>query len=88
MSEEKEVIEVTVKFFALYREEVGEEEVTVRLGNGETVGDLLQTLRERLPRWAAYDHQPMVARNLEYVGQDEILCDGDEVALFPPVSGG
>ena len=88
MSEEKEVIEVTIKFFASYREEVGEEEVTMRLGNGETVDDLLQTLRERLPRWAAYDHQPMVARNLEYVGGDEILCDGDEVALFPPVSGG
>ena len=28
MSEEKDVIEVIVKFFASYREEVGEEEVT------------------------------------------------------------
>ncbi len=88
MNEPPDVIEVNVKFFASYREEVGEEEVVVRLGTGETVADLLETLRERLPRWAAYDHQPMVARNLEYVTDNEVLCDGDEVALFPPVSGG
>ena len=35
------VIEVTVKFFGSYQEEVGEEEVQVRLGDGETVADLL-----------------------------------------------
>ena len=81
-------IEVTVKFFASYREEVGEEAVDVRLGRGETVADLLETLRVRLPRWRAYDHTPMVARNLEYVSTSEELCDGDEIALFPPVSGG
>ena len=82
------VIDVTVKFFGSYREEVGEEEVQVRLGEGETVADLLDTLRSRLPRWAAYEHQPMVARNLEYVATAEVLDDGDEIALFPPVSGG
>lgn len=85
---EAAVIQVTVKFFGSYREEVGEEEVHVRLGQGETVADLLDTLRSRLPRWAAYEHDPMVARNLEYVGGEEVLSDGDEVALFPPVSGG
>jgi len=77
-----------VKFFASYREEVGEEAVDVRLGRGETVADLLETLRIRLPRWRAYGHAPMVARNLEYVATTEELCDGDEIALFPPVSGG
>ena len=82
------VIDVTVKFFGSYREEVGEEAVLVRLHVGETVADLLETLRVRLQRWAAYEHDPMVARNLEYVGDHEVLCDGDEVALFPPVSGG
>jgi molybdopterin synthase sulfur carrier subunit len=82
------VIEVTVKFFGSYQEEVGEEEVQVRLGDGETVADLLETLRNRMPRWAAYEHEPMVARNLEYVAHAEGLDDGDEIALFPPVSGG
>ena len=82
------VIEVTVKFFGSYREEVGEEAIAVKLQQGETVADLLKTLDSGLPRWAAYGHEPMVARNLEYAGAKEILCDGDEVALFPPVSGG
>ena len=82
------VIEVTVKFFGSYQEEVGEEEVQVRLGDGETVADLLETLRNRMPRWAVYEHDPMVARNLEYVAHAAVLDDGDEIALFPPVSGG
>lgn len=82
------LIEVTVKFFGSYREEVGEETIAVRLQRGETVADLLSTLQAKLPRWAAYEHVPMVARNLEYAGVQEVLCDGDEVALFPPVSGG
>ena len=29
-----------------------------------------------------------VAVNQEYVGPDHPICDGDEVALFPPVTGG
>lgn len=88
MSEGTTVIEVIVKFFGSYREEVGEEEINVRLRRGETVDDLLDTLKARLPRWAAYGHDPMVARNLEYAGGGETLEDGDEIALFPPVSGG
>ena len=49
---------------------------------------VLETLRTKMPRWAAFEHEPMVARNLEYAAEGETLCDGDEIALFPPVSGG
>ena len=55
---------------------------------GESVADLLALLRsegvvaEELLRSAA------VAVNHEYAGLEQGLCDGDEVALLPPVSGG
>ena len=55
---------------------------------GESVADLLALLRsegvvaEGLLRSAA------VAVNHEYAGLEQDLCDGDEVALLPPVSGG
>lgn len=29
-----------------------------------------------------------VSRNLEFVTADTLLCEGDEIALIPPVSGG
>jgi len=55
---------------------------------GESVADLLALLRhegvvaEDMLRSAA------VAVNHEYAGLEQSLCDGDEVALLPPVSGG
>ncbi|MGD8592332.1 MAG: MoaD/ThiS family protein, partial [Gammaproteobacteria bacterium] len=30
----------------------------------------------------------LIAVNMEYVTQDHLIKDGDEVAFFPPVSGG
>jgi len=55
---------------------------------GESVAGLLALLRheglvaEDMLRSAA------VAVNHEYAGLEQSLCDGDEVALLPPVSGG
>src|SRR3989475_9888871 len=36
----------------------------------------------------AEGRQVVIARNRDYVGVDEPLADGDELALIPPVSGG
>jgi len=30
----------------------------------------------------------MISVNQEYVDRDQLLADGDEVAMIPPVSGG
>jgi molybdopterin synthase sulfur carrier subunit len=81
-------IRVTVKFLASYREEVGEDEIDLMLEPDATVAFLLEYLRDRFPSWGAMVSEPLVARNLEYVRPDEYLEDGDEIAIFPPVSGG
>jgi len=59
----------------------------IELEVGELVGSVLGLLREEglsesLLRSAA------VAVNQEYAGRDQVLRDGDEVAILPPVSGG
>jgi len=58
------------------------------LREGSSVGELMAGLRgegampERLLGASA------VAVNQEYAGLEHVLCEGDEVAILPPVSGG
>ena len=75
---------ITVKYFAALRELHGSDRRLDAPGEGTTVADV----------WArAAGGQPMpgnvlMAVNLEYVGADHPVVDGDEVAFFPPVTGG
>ena len=88
MSSPERPFAVTVRFLASYQEELGVTELSVKAEPGLTVEGLLRRLRERFPGWASAASKPLVARNLEYARGEEVLQEGDEVAIFPPVSGG
>jgi molybdopterin synthase catalytic subunit len=62
----------------------------VELPEGATVGALLEQLRARLPERAPKDAFLGIAVgvNAEYAQAAQILHEGDEVGLLPPVSGG
>jgi molybdopterin synthase sulfur carrier subunit len=56
-----------------------------------SVDELLTELRQRGGHWSselAAGKAFRVARNQELVRLDATLSDGDEVAIFPPVTGG
>lgn len=56
-----------------------------------SVDELLTELRQRGGNWSselAAGKAFRVARNQELVRLDAPLSDGDEVAIFPPVTGG
>jgi len=56
-----------------------------------TVGELLAWLETRGPGYALALADLSIVRvavNQDYVGLDRALAPGDEVALFPPVTGG
>ena len=81
-----------VLYFAWLRSRVGTgaEDVTPPAGV-TTVGGLLDWLATRGPGHAAALANREVVRvavNQEYVGPDHPVRPGDEVALFPPVTGG
>ena len=80
------VMKVTVRLFARYREIVRDAEITVEVGDGATVVILIEKLVGKYPDFPADPH--MVAVNAEYVEPEMILHEGDEVAFFPPFSGG
>ena len=53
-----------------------------------TVADAWQALAAQTPALAAQREHVRFARNREYVGADQPLSDGDELAFIPPVAGG
>ena len=81
-----------VLYFAWVRSQIGLSEETVDLPEDvSTVSELLDWLRGRGPRHAEALHDTSVVRvavNEEYVSLDAPVAAGDEVALFPPVTGG
>ncbi len=74
---------ITVKYFAALREELGRAEDRVEAGGVATVADVWQAAAGReMPA------NTLMAVNMEYVQADQAVSDGDEVAFFPPVTGG
>ncbi|MBV7523727.1 MULTISPECIES: molybdopterin converting factor subunit 1 [Pseudomonas] len=78
---------VTVKFFARYREALGLESVNVE-GNFATVDDVRALLAQRDGAEVLSEQNLMCARNEDLCQLDEPVSDGDEVAFFPTVTGG
>ena len=79
---------VTLFYFAKVREALRHSSETIEMKSGWRVGDLLHLLEERHSEFAGIGRSIRVAVNQEFVGNDYVLHDGDEVALIPPVSGG
>ena len=81
-----------VLYFAWMRERMGRGEETLPLPAGVgTVGALTDWLRARdAAGAAAFAHGAVVraAVNQEFAQPGTPVADGDEVAFFPPVTGG
>ena len=81
-------MKVRVKLFAMLRERAGAGESTHDVPEGCTVDDLWRRLQDEYAGLAGFDLKLLYAVNSEYVQRQHRLCDGDEVAFIPPVSGG
>ncbi|HEX4870367.1 MAG TPA: molybdopterin converting factor subunit 1 [Moraxellaceae bacterium] len=82
---------ITVLYFARFREKLGQDREVLPLPAPATVQGLLDLLVARGGEWAAQlgcERGVLVAVNQQMAPRDAALGEGDEVAVFPPVTGG
>jgi molybdopterin converting factor small subunit len=81
-------VRVGVRLFARYREAIGRERLEVEVPEGGTVETAWGAVIDRFPALSRYRPFTLFAIGNDYVSPDHMLEPGDEVCLFPPVSGG
>lgn len=82
------VVAVRVLFFGAAREAVGSEEMTFDLSAPATGASAFSEVVRRFPQLARFGRSLLFAVNCEYAAMDREIQEGDELAFFPPVSGG
>jgi len=75
---------ITVKLFASLREQVGKGEVKLNADKPMTIAQIWAQVSEEMP----LPTHILMALNMQYVEPNAIAKAGDEVAFFPPVTGG
>lgn len=81
-------MKVRCLFFASLQQAAGGSSREVELPPDATVSSLLESLEATHPEIARYRRTFKVAVDGEFAGVEQPLCEGAEVALLPPVSGG
>jgi len=81
-------MQITIKFFAQLRDVVGSKTIQQSISPNTTVHSLREVLQTQYPGLKTMIRYAIIAVNHEFATLDAILDDGDEVAFFPPVSGG
>ncbi len=75
---------IEVKFFASLRETMGRESISIEAAPELTV----QGVWDIATSTAEYPVNTLCAINMDYAQPDDTVNDGDEIAFFPPVTGG
>lgn len=80
---------IELKFFASLREQLGSSGTTLEYSGQEDIAEVITSLINQDKRYVALNEQDVLsARNHTLCGKDEAVSDGDELAFFPPVTGG
>jgi MoaE-MoaD fusion protein len=81
-------MQLTVRLFALQRQQLGTRQLTLEVADGATIADAWNALCAEHTVLAAAGPSMRFARNAVYAEPSDPLADGDELALIPPVAGG
>jgi molybdopterin synthase catalytic subunit len=79
---------VRVLFFGLLKDLCGKSEDRLDLAEGSTARAVFDHYASQFPALANMARSIVLARNHEFAEGSQVLSEGDEIALLPPVSGG
>ena len=75
---------ITVKFFASLRETLNRDNCAVDSSDVATAADVWRMATDNYE----FPTNTLIAINMDYANPEQSVSDGDEVAFFPPVTGG
>jgi molybdopterin synthase catalytic subunit len=81
-------MKIQVLYFAVFRERLGASDEELELADSATVGAAITALAAKHAPIAQLRGRFRVAVNQDFVDDDHVLHDRDELALIPPVAGG
>lgn len=77
-----------IQLFATLKATTGLSSVNIELAESATVADLMESMTEDFPSISPLLKSSLIAVNHAFAASDQVLNPGDEIALFPAVSGG
>tara|TARA_B100000029_G_C17563090_1_gene954097 strand:- start:1130 stop:1378 length:249 start_codon:yes stop_codon:yes gene_type:complete len=80
-----------ILYFAQLKDLIGKSEESIILENEISIKELINILKKRDSNYkTAFEKIPNLkfAVNCEYVSLNKLVRDNDEIAFFPPVTGG
>ena len=83
-------MKVKLLYFASIRETVGLSEEIIELDDNTSVLTLKHLLQSKYPKLSEHWNSAIISINKTYSSLDsnQKLNDSDEIAIFPPISGG
>ncbi|HEU5116472.1 MAG TPA: MoaD/ThiS family protein [Isosphaeraceae bacterium] len=81
-------MQIELKLFAIGRQRVGSDSVSIELPESARVSDLRRAIGEQIPALSGLASSLMISVDAEYARDDTVIPPNSEVAAIPPVSGG
>ena len=82
------MLKITLLFFATLRDKTGMRKTEFEVPEGTTITGLKRLLDERFAGLAPTLATAVMSINREFAFDHDVIPDGAEIAIFPPVSGG
>lgn len=81
-------MELEIRLYATLRDKVGKPRISLKLEENSTVKELILAVKEQYPMMSEAVDSAVVSVNRAFATFDTPVEAGDEIAMFPPVSGG